>query len=87
MVDNGLEVEARALLPYKNLPALQTVGYKELFQYFEGKTSLSEAIEGIKNNTRNYAKRQLTWFKKENTISIRMDKINQTFNEIIKKLN
>ena len=87
MVDNGLEVEARALLPHKNLPALQTVGYKELFEYFEGKKSLHEAIEGIKKNTRNYAKRQLTWFNKEDTICVRMDKINGTLSEIIKKLN
>ena len=87
MLDNGLEVEARALFPYRNLPALQTVGYKELFEYFEGKTNLQEAIERIKKNTRNYAKRQLTWFNKENTIGVRMDKINRTFNDIIKKLN
>ncbi len=87
MMEIGLEGEARGLFPQKNLPALQTVGYKELFQYFEGKTNFHEAIEEIKKNTRKYAKRQLTWFNKQNTICIEKNKINQTFNQIIKKLN
>ena len=87
MLDSGLEKEARNLLPHKELLALQTVGYKELFRYFEGKTKFHEAIEEIKKNTRNYAKRQLTWYKKENTICIEMDEISQTFDQIIKKLN
>ncbi|HOI33573.1 MAG TPA: tRNA dimethylallyltransferase, partial [Bacteroidales bacterium] len=52
--------------PNKNLNALNTVGYKELFEYFEGKTTLNEALEQIKTNTRQYAKRQLTWFRKNN---------------------
>ena len=64
MMDEGLLKEAEDLFPYKHLNALQTVGYKELFQHFEGKISLDQAIEEIKKNTRHYAKRQMTWFKK-----------------------
>ena len=64
MMIEGLEDEARSLLAFKHLPALQTVGYKELFDFFEGKYSREEAIEKIKQHTRNYAKRQLTWFSK-----------------------
>jgi tRNA dimethylallyltransferase len=62
MIDAGLEKEARELYRFKDLNALKTVGYRELFDYFEGKTSLDEAIDLIKRNTRRYAKRQLTWF-------------------------
>jgi tRNA dimethylallyltransferase len=65
MVENGLIKEAKELLPFKSLNALQTVGYRELFDYFEGKITLDEAIILIKQNTRHYAKRQETWFKKE----------------------
>ena len=61
----GLEVEARRLYPYKHLNALQTVGYKELFAYFDGRCSRDEAVELIKRNTRRYAKRQLTWFRRD----------------------
>lgn len=61
----GLEDEAKSLLPFKSLNALQTVGYKELFQYFEGEISQERAFELIKQNSRHYAKRQLTWFKKD----------------------
>ena len=64
MMQQGLLEEAEKLFPFKHLNALQTVGYKELFDYFEGKISLSEAVEEIKKNTRHYAKRQITWFKK-----------------------
>ncbi len=64
MIEKGLLEEAKSLFPYKNLNALQTVGYKELFDYFEAKISLPQAIEEIKKNTRRYAKRQMTWFKK-----------------------
>jgi tRNA dimethylallyltransferase len=62
MMDAGLEKEAKALYPFRELNALKTVGYRELFDYFEGKTSLEQAIELIKRNTRRYAKRQFTWF-------------------------
>lgn len=68
MVEQGLIEEAKQLYPYKHLNALQTVGYKELFAHFDGELSLEKAISEIKKNTRRYAKRQLTWFKKDNSI-------------------
>ena len=64
MMKKGLLAEVEFLETKKNLPALQTVGYAELFEYLEKKTSLEEAILKIKQHTRNYAKRQITWFKK-----------------------
>ncbi|MCC9074157.1 tRNA (adenosine(37)-N6)-dimethylallyltransferase MiaA [Flavobacterium sp. F-65] len=68
MVNNGLIEEAQSLHPNKALNALQTVGYRELFSYFDGEFTLQFAIEEIKKNTRRFAKRQLTWFKRnENT--------------------
>lgn len=63
MIQNGLEEEARNLFPYRENQALNTVGYKELFDYFERKTTKQEAIEQIKQNSRRYAKRQITWLK------------------------
>ena len=69
MFEQGLPEEAKMLYPYKNLNSLNTVGYKELFLHLEGKISLDEAKEQIKRNTRNYAKRQLTWFKRDKDIS------------------
>ena len=65
MMEQGLEAEARALIPYQHLHALQTVGYQELFDHFNGRSSLQEAVARIKQNTRQYAKRQITWFKKD----------------------
>ncbi|MGC4039331.1 MAG: tRNA (adenosine(37)-N6)-dimethylallyltransferase MiaA [Flavobacterium sp.] len=67
MINEGLVREAEDLLPNKDLNALQTVGYRELFDYFEGAASLDFAIEEIKKNTRRFAKRQLTWFKRSET--------------------
>ncbi|WP_255505979.1 tRNA (adenosine(37)-N6)-dimethylallyltransferase MiaA [Mesonia sp. K4-1] len=68
MIEAGLIEEARKLYPLRNLNALNTVGYKELFNYFDGEWSLEFAISEIKRNTRRFSKRQLTWFKKdENT--------------------
>jgi tRNA dimethylallyltransferase len=64
MMNEGLLDEAKKVYPHKNLNALQTVGYKELFSYFDKETSLEFAIEEIKKNTRRFAKRQLTWFKR-----------------------
>ena len=64
----GLEDEARNLYPYRHKNALQTVGYKELFDYFDGSISKDEAVKLIKQHTRNYAKRQITWFKKQKDI-------------------
>jgi tRNA dimethylallyltransferase len=68
MVNDGLVAEAEKLYPQRNNNALQTVGYQELFEYFEGKISLTKAIELIKQHTRQYAKRQMTWFKKDDDI-------------------
>ncbi|RYE17332.1 MAG: tRNA (adenosine(37)-N6)-dimethylallyltransferase MiaA, partial [Sphingobacteriaceae bacterium] len=68
MVEKGLVKEALQLQPYQHLNALNTVGYKELFEAFNQKTSVKEAIEKIKQNTRNFAKRQITWFKKDDEI-------------------
>ncbi|GAA4040995.1 tRNA (adenosine(37)-N6)-dimethylallyltransferase MiaA [Flavobacterium chungnamense] len=69
MINEGLLAEAEKLFPNKNLNALQTVGYRELFDYFEEKTTLELAIEEIKKNTRRFSKRQLTWFKRtENAV-------------------
>lgn len=65
MLAQGLVEEARRLYPYRRRNALNTVGYKELFEYFDGKCSLNEAVEQIKLNTRHYAKRQMTWLRKD----------------------
>lgn len=69
MIEAGLEQEARALHPHKQLNALHTVGYREMFDYFEGKCSLGDAIEMIKQNSRRYAKRQMTWFNRDGQIT------------------
>lgn len=68
MMEEGLLKEVEGLRPYQNLNALQTVGYREIFDHFDGKTSLEDAIEAIKINTRQYAKRQMTWFRKDKEI-------------------
>ena len=68
MMAEGMLEEARSVYPYRQLNSLNTVGYKELFKYFDGEWSLSEAVEKIKRNTRVYAKKQLTWFKKDASI-------------------
>jgi tRNA dimethylallyltransferase len=68
MMNEGLLKEAENLFPNKNLNALQTVGYRELFDFFEGKTSLEFAVEQIKMNTRRFAKRQITWFKRTENV-------------------
>ncbi|WP_288237108.1 tRNA (adenosine(37)-N6)-dimethylallyltransferase MiaA [uncultured Alistipes sp.] len=65
MLADGLEAEARAMYPYRELNALQTVGYREFFDYFDGRTGYDEAVELIKRNSRRYAKRQLTWFRRD----------------------
>ena len=65
MVRDGLESEARAMYPKRQLNALQTVGYRELFDYFDGLCTFDEAVELIKRNSRRYAKRQLTWFRRD----------------------
>ncbi|MEQ1554895.1 MAG: tRNA (adenosine(37)-N6)-dimethylallyltransferase MiaA [Ferruginibacter sp.] len=68
MIKFGLEKEVRSLVEFKNLNALQTVGYNEFYDFFDNKIPLYRAAELIKQNTRHYAKRQLTWFKKDQTI-------------------
>ena len=68
MVDEGLVVEAKQVFPKRNLNALNTVGYKELFDYFDGITDLDEAIRRIQSNTRRYCRKQLTWFKRDQCI-------------------
>ena len=68
MLDEGLVDEARRLYPHRALNALQTVGYRELFDWFEGRTTYEEAVELIKRNTRRYAKRQMTWFRRDTEI-------------------
>jgi tRNA dimethylallyltransferase len=65
MMDAGLEAEARGLYEQRHLKNLQTVGYTELFDHIDGKTSLQKAVELIQQHTRNYAKRQMTWFRKD----------------------
>ena len=68
MMDEGLLDEVRSLLPYRDCTALQTVGYTELFDYLDGKTTLDEAIRLIQRNTRHYAKRQLSWWRRDPAI-------------------
>lgn len=69
MLNEGLLTEVQSLYPNKHLNALQTVGYRELFDFFDGKTTLDFAIEQIKMNTRRFAKRQITWFKRTENVS------------------
>ena len=68
MIDSGLEEEARRVYHLRETNALNTVGYKEMFEYFDGKITLDEAIYKIQSNTRRYCRKQLTWFKKDATI-------------------
>jgi tRNA dimethylallyltransferase len=68
MIREGLVEEVKGLIPFRELNALNTVGYKELFDYFDGKITLGEAIGLIKQHTRNYARRQLTWFRRNKEI-------------------
>lgn len=92
MMQIGLLNEVKSLLPYKNLNALNTVGYKELFNYLYGDWELDFAISEIKKNTRRFAKRQLTWFKKNQDIlwfdfTISFENISNPLEQKIKKLN
>ena len=68
MMKDGLLLEVKNLIKYKQLNALNTVGYKELFQFIDNTINLDEAVSEIKKNTRRYAKRQLTWFNKNSEI-------------------
>ena len=68
MINTGLEQEVKSLLLFRQRNALQTVGYTEMFEYLDGKISLAQAVEAIKTHTRQYAKRQLTWFRRDKDI-------------------
>jgi tRNA dimethylallyltransferase len=87
MIAQGLVEEVRSLLPYRQLNALNTVGYSELFGYFNGKTDLNTAIELIKQNTRRFAKRQLTWFRKDKEIKWLMADDPELIDTILKELS
>lgn len=84
MIEQGLEAEARKVLPYRHCNSLKTVGYAEMFDYFDGTTSYEQAVELIKRNTRHYAKRQMTWFRRDADIkwfnSPDIEKITQYIN-------
>lgn len=82
MIEEGLVEEAKGLFDYRHLVALNTVGYKELFDYFQNNISLEEAIEQIKIHTRQYAKRQMTWFNKVPNIKWIESTNNINFNEL-----
>ncbi|WP_431292375.1 tRNA (adenosine(37)-N6)-dimethylallyltransferase MiaA [Pedobacter sp. P26] len=69
MIADGLVDEVKSLIPFKKYNALNTVGYSELFDYLEGKSSLEDAVSAIKQNTRRFAKRQLTWFRRDEEIN------------------
>src|ERR1700743_2953776 len=85
MIEQGLIEEVKALLPYRHLNALNTVGYSELFDYFDSKTDLNTAVELIKQNTRRFAKRQLTWFRKDKEIKWLMADDPELINTILKE--
>jgi tRNA dimethylallyltransferase len=68
MMENGLLEEAQSLYSQRQLNALNTVGYKEMFDYMDGRWSLEEAVERMKGNTRRYARKQLTWFKRDSEV-------------------
>lgn len=86
MIEDGLIEEALKLYSFRNLNSLQTVGYKELFEFFDSKISKEEAIELIKRNTRRYAKRQMTWFKRDSEIKW-FDKIDDSIFQFLKNIN
>ena len=88
MIENGLINEVRSVIENRKLNALNTIGYKEIFNYLEGKCSLEKAIENIKTNSRRYAKRQITWFNANKNIvwhegEFNTDKIIESVNKVI----
>jgi tRNA dimethylallyltransferase len=87
MLENGLLDEVKTVFPYKDLTALKTVGYSEIFQFLEDKITLENAIDLIKQNSRRYAKRQLTWFRKhEDAILIEFNTLEVMIAEILERL-
>lgn len=88
MICNGLLDEVKSVLEFKSLQSLNTVGYKELFSYLNSEIDFKEAVELIKKNTRNYAKRQLTWFRKDTSaIWLKSIATNEQINEILTLIN
>lgn len=88
MICNGLLDEVKSVIEYKSLQSLNTVGYKELFSYLNSEIDFKEAVELIKKNTRNYAKRQLTWFRKDvRTIWLKNIATNEQLNEVLTFIN
>ena len=73
MINAGLLQEAKSLYPYRDLNALQTVGYQEIFDFFDQKINLDEAIAKIKQHTRHYAKRQMTWIRRKESNALRIN--------------
>ena len=87
MIGLGLEQEARKMLPHRELNALNTVGYKEMFQYFDGAIPLEEAIRQIQSNSRRYARKQLTWYKRDAEIMwFNPENVNEITNYIDSRL-
>lgn len=87
MMEQGLEQEARAMLPHRELNALNTVGYKEMFQYFDGAIPLEEAVRQIQSNSRRYARKQLTWYKRDAEIKwFRPENVKEIINYIDSRL-
>lgn len=87
MMEAGLLNEVQSLIPYQYINALQTVGYKELFDFLKGEVLLTDAVENIKKNTRQYAKRQMTWFKKDKDFQwFQPDKLQQLYQHIENRL-
>ncbi len=88
MMEQGLLKEAENLIPHKSLNALQTVGYKEFFNYFDGSCTLENAIEELKKNTRHYAKRQMTWFKKDDAVQwFQPNEVAVIIEDLVSKMN
>ncbi len=87
MMEQGLLKEVENLIPHKSLNALQTVGYKEFFSYFDGNCTLENAVEQLKKNTRHYAKRQMTWFKKDEAVQwFQPNDVEMIIGEIVAKM-
>lgn len=88
MMENGLYNEAKRLYPLKHYNGLQTVGYKELFDVIDGKSTIEDAINKIKQNSRRYAKRQITWFRNQDQFEVfHPDQTQEILNFITKKMN
>lgn len=88
MMEQGLLDEVKSVYPKRHLNSLNTVGYKELFDYLDGKCTLEQAVEQIKVNTRQYAKRQMTWLRKNNDYQwFTIEEVDEIFNAIFEMLS